>query len=213
MKILFQGDSVTDAGRDRNDYHDLGAGYAKFAAAMIADAFQNTDFEFINLGISSNRTSHLVERLQFDFIDIAPDLVILLIGVNDVWHHYDAKNVQTTAEQFHANLRTVLDGIRSTGAKLVMLEPYMMYGSGKDFMYEELDEKIRIERALAHEYADAYIPLHALFAAETVSTPYTAFSPDGVHPNAEGAAVIAQKVFDAAAPLVEKILEERTREN
>lgn len=206
MKILFQGDSVTDAGRDRSDCHDLGAGYVKFAAAMFADAFPDTEFEFINLGISANRTSHLVERLQTDFIDIAPDLVILLIGVNDVWHHYDAKNVQTTANQFETNLRTVLEGIRSTGTKLVMLEPYMMYGSDKDFMYEELDEKIRIERALAHEYADAYIPLHALFAAETVSKPYTVYSPDGVHPNADGAAYIAQAVFDAASPIVEDII-------
>lgn len=205
MKILFQGDSVTDAGRDRNDYHDLGAGYVKFAAAMIEDAFRDAELEFINLGISANRTSHLVERLQSDFIDIAPDLVILLIGVNDVWHHYDAKNVQTTAEQFESNLRTVLDGIRQTGAKLVMLEPYMMYGSDKDFMYEELDEKIRIERALAHEYADAYVPLHALFAAETVNKPYTDFSPDGVHPNAEGSAFIAQKAFDAALPILEQM--------
>lgn len=208
MKILFQGDSVTDAGRDRSDCHDLGSGYAKFAAAMIADSFLDTEMEFVNLGISANRTSHLVERLQSDFVDIDPDIVILLIGVNDVWHHYDAKNVQTTAEQFETNLRTVLDAIRKTGAKLVMLEPYMMYGSDKDFMYEELDEKIRIERALAHEYADAYVPLHALFAAETVRTPYTAFSPDGVHPNADGAAFIAQKVFDATAPIIEAMTDE-----
>ena len=207
MKILFQGDSVTDAGRDRGDCHDLGTGYVKFASAMMADAFPDTEFEFINLGISANRTSHLVERLQSDFIDIAPDLVILLIGVNDVWHHYDAKNVQTPPEQFECNLRAVLEGIRKTGAKLVMLEPYMMYGSDKDFMYEELDEKIRIERTLAHEYADAYVPLHALFAAETVVKPYTVFSPDGVHPNAEGSAFIAQKVFNTVAPMIEAMTE------
>ena len=205
MKILFQGDSVTDSGRDRSDCHDLGSGYVKFAAAMMADALRDTEMEFMNLGISANRTSHLVERLQSDFVDIDPDLVILLIGVNDVWHHYDAKNVQTTAEQFESNLRTVLEAIRSTGAKLVMLEPYMMYGSDKDFMYEELDEKIRIERKLAHEYADAYVPLHALFASETVRKPYTAFSPDGVHPNTDGSAFIAQKVFDAALPILEAL--------
>ena len=205
MKILFQGDSVTDSGRDRSDCHDLGSGYVKFAAAMMADALRDTEMEFMNLGISANRTSHLVERLQSDFVDIDPDLVILLIGVNDVWHHYDAKNVQTTAEQFESNLRTVLEAIRSTGAKLVMLEPYMMYGSDKDFMYEELDEKIRIERKLAHEYADAYVPLHAIFASETIRKPYTAFSPDGVHPNTDGSAFIAQKVFDAALPILEAL--------
>ena len=70
MKILFQGDSITDCGRNRENYHDLGAGYPKYAAELIAKAYPETEFEFINLGISGNQTKDLVERLQSDFIDI-----------------------------------------------------------------------------------------------------------------------------------------------
>ena len=95
MKILFQGDSVTDAGRDRSDPHDMGNGYPRYASAMIQDSFPDTEFEFFNLGISGNRTEHLVERLEADFMEIQPDIVSILIGVNDVWHHYAFEYVET----------------------------------------------------------------------------------------------------------------------
>lgn len=87
IKLLFQGDSITDASRVRDDYHNLGNGYPKFAARYISEKFKNIEFEFINLGISGNQTKDLVERLQSDFIDIQPDIVSILIGVNDVWHY------------------------------------------------------------------------------------------------------------------------------
>jgi lysophospholipase L1-like esterase len=202
MKILFQGDSVTDAGRDRNDPHDMGSGYPRYASAMIADAYPDIEFEFVNLGISGHRTENLVARLQSDFVDVAPDMVVLLIGVNDVWHHF-SHNIETTPEYFESNLRKILSTIKETmGAKLVMIEPFLLYGSDKVNMLEELDEKIRIERALAQEYADAYLPMQAIFAAETLRTPYTEFSGDGVHPNAGGAGFIAQKVLDTIEPLL-----------
>lgn len=202
MKILFQGDSVTDAGRDRSNPKNMGFGYPKCASAMIADAYPHVDFEFINLGISGNRTEHLVARLQSDVVDVAPDLVILLIGVNDVWHRH-LENIETTSEYFENNLRTILTTIKQKiDAKLVMIEPFLLYGSDKMHMLEELDEKIRIERALAQEFADAYVPMQAIFAAQTIHTPYTEFSPDGVHPNAGGAAFIARQVLNAVEPLL-----------
>ena len=66
MKILFQGDSITDAGRDKRNYHDMGCGYPKYASELIAEAFPETDFEFINFGISGNRTCQLFDRLYKD---------------------------------------------------------------------------------------------------------------------------------------------------
>lgn len=83
MKILFQGDSITDAGRDRSDIHNLGHGYPLYSAENIKAAFPATDFEFINLGISGNRAENLRDRWTEDAIDINPDVISILIGVND----------------------------------------------------------------------------------------------------------------------------------
>ena len=73
MKILFQGDSITDAGRDRRNYRDLGNGYPKYAADFIREQNPDIEFDFIDLGISGNRTSQLFDRVTPDFIDINPD--------------------------------------------------------------------------------------------------------------------------------------------
>ena len=88
MKILFQGDSITDCGRDKRNYHDLGPGYPKYAAEGIAAAYPDVDFEFINFGIGGNRTCQLFDRLYEDGIAFQPDIISILIGVNDVWHRH-----------------------------------------------------------------------------------------------------------------------------
>lgn len=90
MKVLFQGDSITDAGRDRTDPHYLGEGYPKYAAEALRAKFPNETFEFINLGISGDRTVDLLNRWQKDCIDVQPDVVSILIGVNDTWRRYDS---------------------------------------------------------------------------------------------------------------------------
>ncbi len=203
MKVLFQGDSITDAGRSRENLADLGPGYPVHAAALMTEMFPSIPFTFINRGISGNRTEHLVRRLQADFIDLQPDLVILMIGVNDVWHHY-SHNIETTDEAFEANLRHVLSEIKTkTPAKLVMVEPYLLPAADKEHMLPELHAKIRIERALAREFADAYVPLDGIFAAACVDECYTKYSPDGVHPNTDGARLIAKHVTAAIIPLLE----------
>ena len=122
MKILFQGDSITDAGRDRSDYHNLGEGYPFYAAQYIKEDNPETDFEFINLGISGNQTIDLVNRLQSDFIDIQPDIVSILIGINDTWHRAFFRKWLSN-KVFEENYRKILTEIKEkTNAKIIMLE-------------------------------------------------------------------------------------------
>ena len=78
-------------GRDYSDYHNLGPGYPKYAADGLKNKFPDVDFEFINLGISGNQTKDFIPRLQKDFIDIQPDIVSILIGINDVWHYSEGR--------------------------------------------------------------------------------------------------------------------------
>ena len=205
MKILFQGDSVTDAGRDRSNPADLGEGYPQFASAMIQDSYPDLDFEFVDLGISGNRTEHLVARLEADFIEVQPDIVSIMIGINDVWHHYAFEFVETTDEQFEKNYRTVLDAIKSrTSARILMIQPFLLetVDPAKQELCEELARKQAIVKKLADEYADAYLPLDEVLHSMTEEEP-AYYAADGVHPTPDGACCIGEAYLGAIAPLIE----------
>ena len=204
MKILFQGDSITDAGRDKRNYHDLGNGYPKFAAAALREACPDTDIEFINFGISGNRTSQLFDRLYDDAIAFSPDVISILIGVNDIWHRYSASRIATTDLQIETNYRAILERIkRETSAKIVILAPYLLDAELSADLRADLTRLLPIVRKLAAEYADVYIPLDTLFdeAMKTQPAPLY-YSQDGVHPNANGAAFIGKLYAEAVQPLV-----------
>ncbi len=210
MKILFQGDSVTDAGRDRSQSADMGEGYPRYASAMIQDSYPDTEFEFVNLGISGNRTEHLMARLESDFIEVQPDIVSIMIGINDVWHHYAFEFVETTDEQFEKNYRTVLDAIKSrTNARILMIQPFLLetVDPAKQILCEELARKQQIIRKLADEYADVYLPLDEVLHTETDEKP-AYYSADGVHPTPDGACCIGEAYLRAVAPLIELLSKE-----
>ena len=206
MKILFQGDSITDAGRDKRNYHDVGPGYPKYAAQGITEAFPDKDFEFINFGISGNRTSQLFDRLYTDGLAFQPDVISILIGINDIWHRYGSGKVATTDEQFALNYRCILERIRKeTDAKIVMLAPFLLDKTPFEGMREDLNRILPTVRALADEYADVYIPLDELFAEALKSQPEPFYySGDGVHPNENGRMFIGKHYAEAVKPLIEK---------
>lgn len=203
MKILFQGDSITDAGRDRSDPHNLGPGYPFYAADLIKKAFPDKDFEFINLGISGNQTKDLVERLQADFIDIDPDIVSIHIGVNDTWHHAADKS-WISNEVFEERYRKVLSEIKAkTNAKILIIEQFLLSVPDKDFFREDLNGKIDVTRKLAREFADYYIPLDGLFAQACIGgVEPTHWSDDGVHPNKNGSEFIGALYADAIKKMI-----------
>lgn len=207
MRILFQGDSITDAGRDYSDYHELGQGYPKYAAELIRDRFddpKNGTIEFINLGISGHRTRDLRARWQKDCIDLQPDIVSIMIGINDTWRAFDS-NDPTPVEEFEDNYRYLLSEIKAhTNAKILLLEPYVLPDvPAKDAWRADLDPKIQAVRRLAREFADAYIPTDGLFAAACVQQEPSHWSGDGMHPNENGSRFIAAYYAKAVAALIE----------
>ena len=206
IRLLFQGDSITDAGRNRNDYHDLGAGYPKYAAQFIKERFPDVEFEFIDLGIGGNQTRDLVNRLQSDFVDINPDIVSILIGINDVWHHAKDKSWIDDAV-FEERYRTVLEAIKkNTNAKIMMMEPFLIPVEDKLFFRVDLAPKIEIIRKLAREYADVYLPTDGLLASAYIGNEPTFFAADGVHPTAAGAELIGKWYADYITPVIENML-------
>lgn len=202
MKILFQGDSITDADRDRSDIHNLGRGYPKYAAEYIKKALPDKNFEFVNLGVGGDKTENLVERLQPDFINIQPDFISIMIGVNDTWHHA-AKRDWIPADVFENNYRTVLEAIKTkTDAKIMIIEPFLIPVPDKEFFRVNLDPNIQIIRKLAREYADIYLPTDGLLAFAFIGDEPTSFAADGVHPTAKGADFIGRLYCEYAVPLL-----------
>ena len=202
MKILFQGDSITDAGRDRADMHNLGSGYPKYAAELIGASHPAKEFEFINLGVSGDRAESLKARWQSDCVDIQPDIVSILIGVNDTWHRAGDQNWMPH-DYFEACYRSILTDIKEkTTAKIILLEQFLLPVPDKEFFRVDLDPKIQITRKLAREFADLFIPTDGLFAAASISTPPTAWAADGVHPTNAGARFIAAHYAEAVGRLI-----------
>ena len=204
VKILFQGDSITDAGRDRRNYHNMGNGYPRYASELIVAAHPELDIEFINFGISGNRTSQLFDRLYKDCIEFQPDVVSILIGINDIWHRYGGEKIATTDLQLATNYRAILERLKNeTDAKIVMIAPYVLDADDKQAMKDDLVSVGAIIRGLADEFADVFIPLDELFAEAIKTQPEPKYySGDGVHPNVNGAQFIGKIYAEAIEPLI-----------
>ena len=204
IRVLFQGDSITDAGRDKRNYYDLGDGYPKYAAELIKESYPDTEFEFINLGISGNRTSQLFDRFYTDAIALQPDVISILIGINDLWHRHSPERIETTDAQLELNYREILKRIKSqTNAKIIILSPYVLDADIVSYLKEDIKTVLPIIRKLASEYADVYVPLDELFeeALKNQPTPLY-YSADGVHPNQNGARFIAEHYAKAINKLL-----------
>ncbi len=202
--ILFQGDSITDCGR-REEKDNLGFGYARMVTQALTKKYPQKSFTFYNRGISGNRTFDLKGRWRSECLDLKPDVMTILIGINDVWRKVDS-NDYTSDEAFADNLEYLLKSVKEKGVKIIVLEPFLIpCGAGvREGMREELDAKLRVLRPVASKYADRYIALDGLFYEEAINNnkPSEYYSGDGVHPSEDGHKFIAGKVIEAIEKFV-----------
>jgi len=207
VKVVFQGDSITDAGRDKRNYHDVGPGYPKYASEGMIENHKDVEFEFINFGISGNRTSQLFDRLYADALAFDPDVISILIGINDIWHRYGSAKVATTDAQLELNYRSILERIRrESHAKIVILAPFLLDADIKPEMREDLERILPVIRKLADEFADVYIPLDKHFEEALKTQPEALYySNDGVHPNTNGRIFIGNLYAEAVKPLIDSL--------
>lgn len=193
--ILFQGDSITDTGRtgSADPSVSLGEGYPAKIAETLANDYADLGVSVINRGISGNRTWDLLERWDKDCIAIKPDYFSLLIGVNDTWRRYDSGMI-TTAEEYEANMRTLLDRVvKETNAKIILLNIFLLdVTPDKAQMRPDLVEKQEVISRLVRDYDVTYIDIQKKFDEMVAAgTPMTDLSEDGVHPTDFGHSVIA----------------------
>lgn len=213
MRILFYGDSITDAGRRREDLTGstclggLGYGYVRSLAEKLIG--ENPDkHEVINTGISGNRTVDLYSRIKADCWNFEPDLISILIGVNDIWHELlEAKN-GVEIDRYEKVYRMLIEDTkkRLPNVKFMLLEPFVLEGTATKSTEIEPDryEKFlavydyaKAVKQLAEEYGCVFVPLQEKFneIAKQGKTEY--YLPDGVHPWFGGATLIANEWWKA----------------
>ena len=198
-RILFTGDSITDCQRVRDQEKHLGFGYAAFIAARLRAYLASPDLQIFNRGISGNRASDLLARIEPDLLALKPTVVSILIGINDVWRRYDS-NSPTSAEAFEKNYRAILEKIsHELDARVVLLEPFLLHVPADRYAWrEDLNPKIDVVRKLAVEFHAELIPLDGLFAKMATQAPAAFWANDGVHPSDAGHALIAEAWLENA---------------
>ena len=198
MKILFFGDSITDMGRNRESdgVFGLGKGYVFYAAGDLKK--EDPSIEVINRGISGNRIVDLYARIKADIINLKPDLMSILIGVNDVWHELGENPNGVELDRFiKVYDMLITDTLKVLpNLKIILLEPFVLKGGATEENYErflEVKEYAKAVKALAEKYSLEFLPLQDAFdkAAEKSCAEYYLY--DGVHPDAAGARLIADE--------------------
>lgn len=198
MRILFQGDSITAGDRG------TAVSYAVYVQKRITAKFPDTEVTFFNRAIWGNQTTDLAARLEEDVFALHPDIVVLMIGVNDVLSHFDDKSL--SADEFALRYESLLKRIKEgTNAEILLLEPYLIAGepmrSHKRPLLIEFIERIR---EIAVKYASAYVPTDGLFASAAVREDISEFTVDGLHLSDKGARYIGNICAEYLSEIVKR---------
>ena len=191
MKILFQGDSITDAYRSWQDDWNLGIGYPQLVSAALGYEFPQK-FEFKNRGISGNRIVDLYARIKNDIIFHKPDVMSILIGVNDVWHEFGDVPNGVSADKFYTVYSMLIKEIKEAlpDIKIMILEPFCLKASATEARWDEFYAEVKLRAEVAKKIADenglCFVPLQEGFEKLSDKAPATYWLGDGVHPSAMG---------------------------
>ncbi len=195
--ILFQGDSITDAERNRAGETNAGYGYANLVKAQLGFDHPG-EYQFFNRGVSGNRSIDVLARLKNDIVNLTPDYMSILIGVNDVWHTYSHNN-GVPHDKFEMYYDLLIDEVKEAlpDIKMMILEPFVLHGIATEERWEEFRRETELRAAAARRVAEKhrlpFVPLQALFdeAAARVTPAYWLF--DGVHPTSAGHELIKRE--------------------
>lgn len=203
IKFLFQGDSITDAGRDRDNEAGYGVGYPNLFAAEVGKEFPG-EYYFINEGISGNRIVDLYARIKSDIINHRPDMMSILIGVNDVWHEINDKD-GVAPEKFEKIYSMLIEEIKEElpDIKIIILEPFVLPGTGTSYAWDTFRSTLELNaqaaKRIAEKYELKFVPLQDKFDEACKKAEPSYWLADGVHPTAAGHAIIKdelRKAFD-----------------
>ena len=203
--ILFQGDSITDWGRDHskpgpNDTPSLGNGYALLAASQLLYKYPEKALKIYNKGISGNKVYQLAERWDTDCLALKPNVLSIHIGVNDFWHTITS-GYTGTIQTYISDYRKLLDRTKQNlpDVKLVICEPFAVKGvrAVDEKWYPTFDLFRKAAFDIASEYSAAFVPLQTAVDKAIETAPAAYWSIDGVHPTLAGEALMTQTWMEA----------------
>src|SRR5690348_4480081 len=203
--ILFQGDSITDAGRKRdktnpNQASALGSGYAMIAASALLYDYAGKNLKVYNRGVSGNKVYQLADRWDKDTFNLKPNVLSILVGVNDFWHTL-VNGYKGTIKTYRDDYKTLLDRTKQTlpDVKLIIGEPYAVIGvkSVDEKWYPAFDEYRKAAREIAASYDAIFIPYQSIYDKAQKLAPGAYWTADGVHPTLAGARLMAHAWMQA----------------
>ncbi len=201
MKILFFGDSITDAGRNKeknaqSSNSAYGCGYVMQVAGRLFEK-SPVDYDIVNRGISGHRIVDLYARVKKDVWNEAPDLLSILIGINDIWHEVEVQN-GVDLERFERIYRMLIEDTqkRLPNTKILLCQPFVLKGSATEEHWEEFSEcsaYADVVERLAKEYDLYLLPLQPMLDEAAAKYGNDVLLRDGVHPSVQGATLIANE--------------------
>lgn len=198
--FLFQGDSITDANRDdENNFNfGLGCGYALLLASEI-EKKNKGEIKFINRGNSGDRITDVYARIKEDIINLNPDFMSILIGVNDVSHEL-TMNCGVSPKKFRMIYELLIEEIVEAlpEIKIFILEPFIMKGTATEKLWSEFNSEVRkmaeVSRQVAEKYNFVFVPLQDKFDELSSDGDTGYWSVDGVHPTSAGHQAIKEEL-------------------
>ena len=201
-RVLFLGDSITDSKfnfRSRSSIKGRKT-YAIQIKKRLKKQSRKIDVKI--RGTASDRTYHICDRLTEDCIDLKPDVVIMLIGVNDAWEHYVPEQYPPNPRPTEPHIREIYRRIKEElpGTQVLYLMPFMV-DSVKEKLpfHKKLDEYREMLRAIAEENGAAVLETQQVIYDAQKTTEPIKLAIDGIHPTNLGHKVIADAVWECFA--------------
>ncbi len=195
QRILFDGDSITDAGRDYNNFDSYGDGYVALVIEHLQVQYAKLELQFLNRGVGGDTTRNMLERFDRDILAHKPNWVSIAIGVNDVWRFFDHRpNDAVLIDEFEANYRKLLEPLHGN-AGLILVSPFLIEPNRSDPFRARVDHYAAVVKSLALEFGAVFVPFQEAFDASSLEP--SAFSNDRVHPNETGSQLMAQTFLRA----------------
>lgn len=196
--IVFIGDSITDADRGQRAYRPFGYGYVHFTANYLLAKYPHFNFRIINTGINGNTVHDLARRWEKDCLSYKPDVLSVLIGINDLWITSTADRAEQTVQEYESTYQRLLAAVKQQGdCQLILMEPFMFCDNTEDRMFSGLPAYVNVLHKLAEQFDAVLVPLQAAIDVQIRTIASDKWSDDMVHPYLWAHAWISQRWIEA----------------